>query len=102
MASNYMVKVYADLIRKGKRRLRKFPTSCEQPSGKSSKIARMELRAYEKPSAPSFIHSDGKGGSSYGSCLRDPDRQGQEDHRPGSEPDSKQVEEILADLEVTV
>ena len=33
----------------------------------------MELRAYEKPSAPSFIHSDGKGGSSYGNCLRDPD-----------------------------
>ena len=29
------------------------------------------------------------GGSSYGSCLRDPDRQGQEDHRPGSEPDSE-------------
>lgn len=37
MASNYMVKVYADLIRKGKRRLRKFPTSCEQRPGNPRK-----------------------------------------------------------------
>lgn len=102
MASNYMVKVYADLIRKGKKTIEEVPDPLQAAVREILEIARMELRAYEKPSAPSFIHSDGKGGSSYGSCLRDPDRQGQEDHDQVPSLIRKQVEEILADLEVTV
>lgn len=75
-----MAKVYAELIRKGLKTIEDVPERLRAAVMEILKIWRMELRAYEKPSALSFIHSVREGGANDGCCVRNPDHQGPQDH----------------------